>query len=72
LFVPGACAIRDEIISTWLFADPKNCRYDICFPRIRPRGRRFSEAGLVLSTDRFDLSEGRIKRDEESETKKTN
>ena len=34
LFVPGTCAIRDEIISTWLFADPKEGCYDICFPRI--------------------------------------
>src|SRR6476660_9289940 len=32
LFVPGTCAIRDEIISTCLFADPKDCCYDICFP----------------------------------------
>ena len=73
LFVSGTCTIRDEIISSWLFADPKDCCYDICFPRKRPRasrGGRFSD-GLVCFGDRFDLTrKGRIKRDEESETKK--
>ena len=59
LFVPGTCAIRDEIISTWLFADPKNGCYDICLPwkrPRRPRGRRFSDAGLVLFSTRFNLA----------------
>ena len=39
-FVPGTCAIRDKIISTGLFADPKDCCYNTCFPRIPPRGPR--------------------------------
>jgi hypothetical protein len=74
LFVPRTGAIWDEIMSAWLFADPKDCRYDTCFPRIGPRtlrGGRFSDDGLVFFSDRFDLSgKGRIKCDEESETKK--
>src|SRR5262245_24162750 len=37
LFIPCTCAIWDEIISTRLFTDPKDCRYDVCFPRERPR-----------------------------------
>ena len=52
LFVPGTCAIRDEIISTWLFADPKDGCYDICFPRKRPAGREaddFLMRGLSFS-----------------------
>src|SRR6266516_6066441 len=73
-FVPGTCAIRDRIISTWSFADPKDCRYNACFPRIpprRPRGGRFSGQGLVFFSDRFDLSsKGRLIRDEKCETKK--
>jgi hypothetical protein len=59
LFVPRTCAIRDEIVSTWLFADPKDGCYDICFPwkrPRRPRGRRFSDAGLVLFSARFNLA----------------
>jgi hypothetical protein len=64
LFVPGTCAIWDEIISAWLFADPKDSCYDICFPwkrPRRPRGRRFSDAGLVLFGARFNLgSKSRI------------
>src|SRR4029079_2979344 len=75
LFVPGTCAIRREIISTWQFPDPKNGCYDICFPRKRPRrprGCEFFNAGLALFTERFDLSEGGIKSDEDSETQKTN
>ncbi len=57
LFVPGTCTIRSEIISTWLFADPKDCCYDTCFPRSlprRPRGGQFFAEGLVF--DRFGLS----------------
>jgi hypothetical protein len=73
-FVPGTCAIRDEIISTWLFADPKDCRNDTCFPWIplrRPGGGRFSDEGLAFFSDRFGLSrKGRIICDEERETKK--
>src|SRR3954466_246011 len=74
LFVPGTCAIRRQIISTWQFPDPKDGCYDICFPRKRPRrprGRRFSDASLALFTDRLDLSEGGIKSDEDSEPKKS-
>src|ERR1700746_468880 len=74
LLVPSACAIRDEIMSTWLFADPKDCCYDACFPRIqpcRPRGGRFSGEGFVFFSDRFDLSSNsRINCDEEREAKK--
>jgi len=40
LFIPRTSAIRDEIISTWLLADPKDRCYDVCFPRIRPRRLR--------------------------------
>jgi hypothetical protein len=72
--VPGACVIRDKIISTWSFADPKDCCYNACFPRIPPRGPRggrFSDQGFVFFSDRFDLtSKGRIIRDEKRETKK--
>ncbi len=67
-------AIRDEIISTWLFADPKDCCNDTCFPWIplrRSGGGRFSDEGLAFSSDRFGLSsKGWIICDEESETKK--
>src|SRR4029077_2440951 len=55
-FVPGTCAIRDEIISTWLFADPKDCCNDACFPWIpphRPRGGQFSDEGLAFFSERF-------------------
>ncbi len=73
-FVPGTCTIRDEIISTWPFADPKDCCYNTCFPRMpsrRPTGGRFSDQGLVFFSDRFDLSsKRRIICDEECETKK--
>jgi len=72
-FVPGTCAIRDEIISTWLFADPKDCCNNSCFPRIpsrRPRGGQFSDEGVAFFSDRFCLSKGRITCDEERETKK--
>jgi len=73
-FVPGTCAIRDEIISTWLFADPKDCCNDTCFPWIplpRPGGGRFSDEGLAFFSDGFGLSrKGRIICDEERETKK--
>jgi len=76
LFVPRTCTIWDEIIPAWLFADPKDCRYDPCFPLIRPRapkGGRLSDEGLVLFSDRFDSTrKGRNKRDEESEAKKAN
>jgi len=33
LFVPGARAIGDEIISAWLLSDPEEGRYDVLFPR---------------------------------------
>ena len=46
LFVPRTGAIRDEIISTWLFADPKDCCYDICFPR-KPRAGREADDFLM-------------------------
>jgi hypothetical protein len=75
VFVPCTCAIRRQIISTWQFPDPKDGCYDICFPRkqrCRPRGCRSFDARLALFTDRFDLSEGGIKSDEDSETQKTN
>ena len=72
--VPGARPIRYEIISARSFADPKDCCYDTCFPRIplrKPRGRRFFDEGLAFFSDRFDLSSrGRIICDEERETKK--
>src|SRR5436190_2930934 len=51
LFVPGTCAIRDEIISTWLLADPKNSCYYVCFPRTRsrtPNGVGFSDKGFIF------------------------
>ena len=74
LFVPGACPIRHRIVSPRLFADPKDSCHDACFPRIAPcslRGGRFSNEGLAVFGDRFDLSgKGRIKCDEEGETKK--
>ena len=74
LFVLRARAIRNEIISTWQFADPKDRCYDIFFPRIRPRTRRdgrVSDNGLILFNKPFGLSsESRIKPDEESVTKK--
>jgi hypothetical protein len=74
LFVPGTCAIRDEIMSAWLFADPKDRCYDTYFPWIPPRrsgGGRFSGERLVLFSGRFDLTaKGWIKCDEERETKK--
>src|SRR5262249_43769137 len=74
LFVPCTCAIRDEIIATRLLADPKECSYDICFPPVppsTPRGGRFRNDRLVFFNDSFDLSgKRRMKRDEESETKK--
>src|SRR5262249_23872112 len=73
LFVPGTCAIRHEVISSWLFADPEDCCHDTCFPRIpwrRPRGGRFSDEGFVFFSDRFTLSrKGRINCDEENKTK---
>jgi hypothetical protein len=59
LLVPSTCAIRDQIMATWLFADPKDCCYDACFSRIPPRrsrGGRFSGEGFVFFSDRFDLS----------------
>jgi hypothetical protein len=63
-------------MSAGLFADPKDRCNDACFPRIplrMPRGRRFSDYGLVFFSDRFALSrKGRIKCGEESETKKAN
>src|SRR5262245_39102897 len=62
LFVPRACTIRDEIISSWLFANPKDCRHDICFPAKRSGGRRFSDADLILFSARAGLSKRRLKR----------
>src|SRR5215467_11684872 len=53
LFVPRTCAIRDEIVSAWRFPDPKECRYNICFPRVlprRPRGGRFFDERLIFSS----------------------
>jgi hypothetical protein len=76
LFVPRTGAIWDEILSARLFADPKDCCYDPCFPRIRPltpRCARFSDDGLVVFSDRFASSrKGRIKCGEDSKTKKAN
>src|SRR5436305_12391437 len=76
LFVPRTGMIWDEIISAWLFPDPKDCGHDIWFPAIRSRtcrGGRFSDDGLVFFGDRFALSsKGQIKFDEEKETKKRN
>ena len=71
--VPGARPIRYKIISARSFADPKDCCYDTCFPRIplrSSRGRRFFDEGLAFFSDRFDLSKGWIVCDEEGETKK--
>ena len=34
LFVPRTGAIWDEIMSARLFADPKDCCYNACFPRV--------------------------------------
>src|SRR5262249_26483406 len=69
LFVPGARAIRNQIISTWLLSDPKDCCYDICFPRIRlrtPGTGYLSDDRLVLFCDRCGLSSSdRIKHYEE-------
>ena len=74
LFVPRACVIRDEIVSTWRFADPEESCYNICFPWVRrcnPRGGRFSDKRLVFFRDRLALRrKGRIKCDEERETKR--
>jgi hypothetical protein len=74
LFVPRTCAIRDEIVPARLFPDPEECRYNICFPRVlprRPRGGRLFDERLIFSSDRFALSsKGRIKRDQERETKR--
>jgi hypothetical protein len=72
-FVPGTRTIRDEIISSWLFPDPKDGCYNICLPGKRLRGPkgRSSNEGLILFTNRFDLSEGGIKRDEDGETQKS-
>ena len=73
LFIPRTCVIRDEVMSTWLFADPKNRSYNICFPRIRPctkRAGRFPDDRFVLFRNRFRLSsDGAIKRDESETTK---
>jgi hypothetical protein len=73
-FVPGTGAIRDEIISTWLFTDPKDCCNDTFFPWIPPRrlrGGRFSDEGNWFFSDRFGWSsKGRILCDQERETKK--
>ena len=74
LFVPRTCAIWDKIVSAWLFADPKDCGYDLSFPRIlarRPRGGSFSDEGFVFVSDGFDLSsKGWIKCGKQRETKK--
>src|SRR5262249_9087121 len=72
--VPRARAIGHKIVSAWAFSDPKDSCNNICFPRIppwRPGGGRFSDEGLVFPCERFDLSsKGRIKCDEDGETKK--
>jgi hypothetical protein len=73
LFVPCTCAIRDEIIATRLLANPKNSCYDLCFPRIwprTPRRGRCSDEGFIFVGDRFDLSEGRIDGDKQSQATK--
>ena len=74
LLVPRACMIWDEIISVWRFTDPKECRYNICFPRVppyTPRGGRSCNDRFVLFNDRFDFNgKRRIKCDEESEANK--
>ena len=73
LFIPRTCVIGDEVMSTWLFADPKDRGYNICFPRIRPctkRAGRFSDDRFALLRNRFRLSsDGAIKRDESETTK---
>ena len=73
-FVLKSSFILYQIISARSFADPKDCCYDTCFPRIplrRPTGRRFFDEGLAFFSDRFDLSsKGRIICDEERQTKK--
>jgi len=66
LLIPGTRAIRDEIISARLFADPKNCGHDVRFPRERSRsssGRRFPDTILTFFGG-LDLSGCRIKRDQ--------
>jgi hypothetical protein len=74
LFVPGTCAIRDEIISAWRFSDPKDGCYDICFPRIAPYGSgggRFFDEGRGFFSCRLDLrAKSWIKCDEKRATKK--
>jgi hypothetical protein len=74
VFVPRACVIRDEIVSAWLFPDPEEGCHNICFPGVplgSPRDGRFFDERFVFFRDRFDLSsKGRIKRDEERETKR--
>ncbi len=66
LFVPGTCAIRREIMSSGLFADPEDRCHNVCFPRVL---RGLSGERLVF--DRFTLSgEAGTERDEERETKK--
>jgi len=75
-FVPGTCAIWREIMSSRLLADPENCRYNACLPRIplrRPSDGRFSHADFLLFSDGLGLSsERRIDCHEERETKRGN
>jgi len=74
LFVPRACAIRDEIVSAWRFADPEDCCYNIYFPWVplrNPRGGRFSDERLVFFRDRLALSsKSQISHDQKCETKR--
>ena len=69
LFIPGTGAIRNEIMSTWLFTDPKNCCDDVRFPwipRRKPRGGRFSDDEFFFFSGCFELrSKGLIKYDED-------
>jgi hypothetical protein len=63
-------------MSSRLLADPENCRYDACLPRIplrRPSDGRFFDADFLLFSDAFGLSsETRIDCHAERETKRGN
>jgi len=73
-FVPRTLAIRREIVSTRLFADPKNCCHDACLPRValgKPGYRWFSGARFLFQ--RFGLSsEASVESNKECETKRGN
>ena len=73
LLVPRTRPIWHQIMSGGLFANPKDGRYDTCFPRVargRSRDGRFSNAAFFFFCELFDLSRGkRIKCNEERQTR---